>query len=130
MVLGVKHQPTPPKYRPCGGYELMLKTIAGGCKITKPANTGSVHSCCHLQAVRPKVISTKGFHFRQQLGGAVLCTEKSGRQNPWPVFGTFPPGCADQGLRVQRLLILAHVVKAQVPQHSSEAGGRFLSQWL
>lgn len=110
MPLGVTHQPTPPMYWLCDVYELLLKTTEGDCKITKPADSGPAHSCCHLQAVRPKAISTKRF-----ISEARFCGQKTpGDKPPWLVFGTFSPGCANQGLRVQRLLLLVHLVKAHV----------------
>lgn len=45
----------------------------------------------------------------------LFCGQKSqGDKPPWLVFGTFSPGCVDQGLRVQRLHLLVRCRESSV----------------
>ena len=82
MAPGVKHQPTSPKYWSCDGYELALKTTAGDCKITKSAEQGTGSQLLPPVGGEAKSHLHENCISRQQLGGAILWTEKSGRQKP------------------------------------------------
>lgn len=107
MAPGVKHQPTSPKYWSCDGYELALKTTGGDCKITKSAEQGTGSQLLPPVGGEAKSHLHENTAFPDSSSEVLFCGQKSqGDKSPWLVFRTFSPGCVDQGLRVQRLLIL------------------------